>query len=196
MDEGMTRVGLKDRAEDLVETLSGGLKRRLELAKGLLHKPDLLILDEPTTGLDPGARIDLWDYLKELKTSGMTVVVTTHLMEEAERCDRVAILHEGNLVALGTPTALKQQIGGDIISIEAQNPEALKAEIETKLSVRGEVVDGILRIERDRGHEFIPQLVSAFPGQIASVTLGKPTLEDVFVKHTGHRFWMKNKDME
>ena len=129
IDAILARVGLSDRSHDIVETLSGGLKRRVEVAKGLLHKPKLLLLDEPSTGLDPGARRDLWDYLKELqKTEKMTIVVTTHLMEEAEKCDRVAILHEGSLVALGTPAALKQEIGGDMVSVETADPEGLRAQ--------------------------------------------------------------------
>lgn len=189
MDEGMGRVGVRDRAGDLVDVLSGGLRRRVELAKGLLHSPGLLLLDEPSTGLDPGARRDLWDYLKELKDRRITMVVTTHLMEEAEKCDRVAILNEGTLVALGTPAELKRQIGGDIISIESPDAEGLRQQIEQKFNAKVQQVDGILRIERQNGHEFIPQLVIAFPGQITSVTLGKPTLEDVFIRQTGHRFW-------
>lgn len=192
IDQGLARVRLTDRAGDFVEVLSGGLRRRAELAKGLLHQPNLLLLDEPSTGLDPGARRDLWDYLAELKRSqNMTMVVTTHLMDEAEKCDRVAILNEGRIVALGTPSELKQEIGGDIISIEAPNPEALRAEIEVKFQVKAQVLGSLLRIERERGHEFIPQLVGGFPGQITSVTLGKPTLEDVFIRRTGHRFWQE-----
>ena len=186
----LERVGVWDRREDRVEVLSGGLKRRVELAKGLLHQPGLLILDEPSTGLDPGARHDLWDYLKELQTKElMTILVTTHLMEEAEKCDRVAILNEGSLVALGTPDALKQQIGGDVISVETPDPQTLSRLIQEKFGGTVQVVEGFLRIERERGHEFIPQLVSSFPGQITSITLGKPTLEDVFIRQTGHRFW-------
>jgi ABC-2 type transport system ATP-binding protein len=186
----MRRVALSDRAGDLTETLSGGLRRRVELAKGLLHRPGLLLLDEPSTGLDPGARHDLWDYLAELKQrESMTMIVTTHLMEEAEKCDRVAILSQGQLVALGTPAALKSQIGGDVITVETNEPAALAAAIGQKFGAAPLIVGGQLRIERERGHEFIPQLVGAFPGQITSVTLGKPTLEDVFIKQTGHRFW-------
>lgn len=196
--EGMLdRVRLLDRAHDLVEVLSGGLRRRVELAKGLLHRPGLLLLDEPSTGLDPGARRDLWDYLKELKSrEKMTMVVTTHLMEEAEKCDRVAILNKGELVAIGTPNALKSQIGGDIIAIETADPEELSRDIQKKFGGSPKVVDGILRLERDKGHEFIPQLVSAFPGRIISVTLGKPTLEDVFIRQTGHRFWWASNGKE
>jgi ABC-2 type transport system ATP-binding protein len=189
--KSLERVGLLDRAGDRVEVLSGGLRRRAELAKGLLHKPQVLLLDEPSTGLDPGARRDLWDYLGELKRQeGITALVTTHLMEEAEKCDRLALLHEGRLVALGTPSALKSQIGGDVISVETPEPTQLCELIKTKFGGTPTVVDGSIRIERERGHEFIPQLVSAFPGQIASVRLGKPTLEDVFIHHTGHRFWV------
>ena len=109
-------MGLADRAKEKAETFSGGMQRRLELAKGLLHHPSVLLLDEPTTGLDPGARRDLWQYLQILRDQEqVTVIVTTHLMEEAERCDRLAILSQGKLMALGTPTELKQEIGGDVI---------------------------------------------------------------------------------
>ena len=116
----LARVGLADRAKESVETFSGGMQRRLELAKGLLHHPAVLLLDEPTTGLDPGARRDLWQYLQILRDEEhVTVIVTTHLMEEAERCDRLAILNEGKLVALGTPAELKSEIGGDVILLDA-----------------------------------------------------------------------------
>ena len=190
MQHVLERVGLWDRRDDRVEFLSGGLKRRVELAKGLLHKPSLLILDEPSTGLDPGARRDLWDYLRELReVDHMTILVTTHLMEEAENCDRVVILNEGSIVALGTPNELKAQIGGDVITLESARPAELAKQIEGKFGGVAQVVDGVVRIERPAGHEFIPQLVAAFPGHISSITLGKPTLEDVFIKQTGHRFW-------
>jgi ABC-2 type transport system ATP-binding protein len=186
----LERVGLWDRRDDRVEVLSGGLKRRVELAKGLLHKPGLLILDEPSTGLDPGARRDLWDYLNELKKEErMTILLTTHLMEEAEKCDRVAIINAGALVALGSPAELKSQVGGDVISVQTKDPETLARLIQEKFGGSVQIVDDFLRIERPRGHEFIPELIGAFPGQIASITLGKPTLEDVFIRQTGHRFW-------
>jgi ABC-2 type transport system ATP-binding protein len=188
--EVLERVGLWDRRHDRVEVLSGGLKRRVELAKGLLHKPSLLILDEPSTGLDPGARRDLWDYLRELKEKeGMTILVTTHLMEEAELCDRVVILNQGEIVALGTPNELKSEIGGDMIIVETAHPQTLAKAIETQFGGPVQLVEGQIRVEKPAGHEFIPQLVSAFPGQISSVRLGKPTLEDVFIRQTGHTFW-------
>src|ERR1035438_9276283 len=127
--EILTRVGLADRAKERVETFSGGMQRRIELAKGLLHHPGVLLLDEPTTGLDPGARRDLWQYLQMLRDEEhVSVLVTTHLMEEAERCDRLAIMNEGNLVALGTPTELKSEIGGDVILLDAAHDAGLLAE--------------------------------------------------------------------
>ena len=117
-DEMLARLGLADRRRDLVETLSGGLRRRVELAKGMLHRPRLLLLDEPSTGLDPGARSDLWQYLEQVRDEdGVTVVLTTHLLEEAERADRIAIMHRGELAALDTPAALQAAVGGDAITI-------------------------------------------------------------------------------
>lgn len=188
-EELLTRVGLWDRREDVAETLSGGLQRRVEIAKGLLHRPRILLMDEPTTGLDPGARRDLWLYLAELKKEGVTVLVTTHLMEEAERCDGLLIIHEGRRVAEGAPAALKAEIGGDIITAQSSDPEALARGLRERFSVEAKVVEGSVRLERAEGPRFVPQLVEAFPGLVASVTVGKPTLEDVFVRHTGHRFW-------
>jgi ABC-2 type transport system ATP-binding protein len=186
--EVLAQVGLSDRAKEFVETLSGGMKRRVELAKGLLHQPELLILDEPTTGLDPVVRREIWAHLKELQSRGTTIALTTHLMEEADQCDRVAILNRGELVALGSPKELKAEIGGDVISVVADELEALGADLERKLSVKSTIVDGVLRIEMERGDEFIPRLAAAFPGRIQSVTLAKPSLDDVFIRKTGHRF--------
>jgi len=189
----LARVDLMDRANDFVETLSGGMKRRVELAKGLLHQPKLLILDEPTTGLDPVVRREIWAHLKDLQRSGVTVALTTHLMDEADQCDRVAILNHGELVALGKPADLKAEIGGDVISVEAEDLDTRRADLQRQLGVKSEIVDGILRIEMERGHEFIPRLVTAFPGRIRSVSLGKPSLEDVFIRKTGHRFGTEDR---
>jgi ABC-2 type transport system ATP-binding protein len=181
----LARVGLTERANDLVETLSGGLQRRAELAKGLLHEPDILVLDEPNTGLDPTARRDFMNYLQHLREQeGITILLTTHFMEEAERCDRVGILHEGKLVALGAPEALKQSIGGDIVVIHSHDPHSLQKKLREKFGCDAAVVDATLRVERPRGHEFIRDVVDAFPGEITSAAFGKPTLEDVFIHLT------------
>jgi len=194
--EMLARVGLADRAREKAETFSGGMQRRLELAKGLLHHPSVLLLDEPTTGLDPGARRDLWQYLQILRDEErVTVIVTTHLMEEAERCDRLAILNEGKLVALGTPADLKQEIGGDVIWIEAtRDAQELAARIASRFRVNATALGNEdrgskIRVERENGHRFIAELAEAFPGEIQSMSVSKPTLEDVFIHRTGHRFW-------
>ncbi len=179
-----------DRANDRVETFSGGMQRRIELAKGLLHHPEVLLLDEPTTGLDPGARRDLWQYLGILRDQErVSIIVTTHLMEEAERCDRLAILNEGNLVALGTPQSLTREIGGDVILLEAREPQALADHIRNRFHVDASVMDKHVRLEIENGHRFVPDVVEAFPGEIQSLSVSKPTLEDVFIHRTGHRFW-------
>ena len=188
--EMLTRVGLSERAGERAETFSGGMQRRLELAKGLLHRPSVLLLDEPTTGLDPGARRDLWLYLKTLRDEeGVSVIITTHLMEEAEHCDRLAILSEGKLVALGTPAELKAKIGGDVILLETASPESLAERIRARFGVQPAVLDGKVRLEREGGHRFVTDVVEAFPGEIQALSVSKPTLEDVFIDRTGHRFW-------
>jgi ABC-2 type transport system ATP-binding protein len=194
--EILTRVGLADRAKERVETFSGGMQRRIELGKGLLHHPGVLLLDEPTTGLDPGARRDLWQYLQMLRDEEhVSVLVTTHLMEEAERCDRLAILNEGNLVALGTPTELKSEIGGDVIMLDAAHDAALLAEhIRSRFHVETTVLGNQVRIEREGGHRFVPDVVEAFPGEIQAISVSKPALEDVFIHRTGHKFWSEERE--
>jgi ABC-2 type transport system ATP-binding protein len=188
--EMLGRVGLADRANEKAETFSGGMQRRLELAKGLLHHPSVLLLDEPTTGLDPGARRDLWQYLAVLRDEErVTVIVTTHLMEEAERCDRLAILNEGKVVAFGTPNDLKHEIGGDVILLDAKAPDSLAERIRARFHLDAQVLQGQVRIERENGHRFITDVVEAFPGEIEAISVSKPTLEDVFIHRTGHRFW-------
>jgi ABC-2 type transport system ATP-binding protein len=188
--ELLSRVGLLDRAREKAETFSGGMQRRLELAKGLLHHPAVLLLDEPTTGLDPGARRDLWQYLQILRDEEqVTVIVTTHLMEEAGRCDRLAILNEGKLVALGTPAELKQEIGGDVILLDAKNAESLAERIRGRFNLDAQVLAGQVRLEQENGHRFITEVFEAFPGEIQAVSVSKPSLEDVFIHRTGHKFW-------
>ena len=185
----LAAVGLADRASELVEKLSGGMKRRVELAKALLSRPKLLLLDEPSTGLDPAARIDLWRALGDLqRTQGTTLVATTHLLEEAERADRIAILDQGRLAALDSPDALRAAVGGDAIVIRCADPTQLAAAIGERFDCRSMVVDGAVRLEVPDGHLWIPRLVESFPQEILSVSLGKPTLEDVFIDLTGHKF--------
>jgi len=196
--EMLGRVGLADRANEKAETFSGGMKRRLELAKGLLHHPSVLLLDEPTTGLDPGARRDLWQYLQILRDEEhVSVLVTTHLMEEAERCDRLSIYAEGNVVALGTPAELKSEIGGDVILFEGDEPDALAQHIEQRFGLHVSVIDDKVRLEIENGHRFVTDVVEAFPGEIEGVSVHKPSLEDVFIRRTGHRFWTdENRETE
>ena len=195
--EMLSRVGLADRAHEKAETFSGGMQRRLELAKGLLHHPAVLLLDEPTTGLDPGARRDLWQYLRILRDEEkVTVIVTTHLMEEAERCDRLAILNEGKLVALGTPAELKREIGGDVILLDARDAESLAEQIRARFNVNAQVLGGQVRLERENGHRFITDVVEAFPGEIQAISVSKPALEDVFIHRTGHKFWTEDEQSE
>ncbi len=185
----LEQLGLNARSGDLVETLSGGLKRRVELAKSLLHEPELLVLDEPSTGLDPTARREFLNYLSDLRDrQGVTIVLTTHHMEEAERCDRIGVLHEGRLVAIAPPVELKARVGGDVVAIYARAPQELQEKIAARMRVTAVLVDGILRVERPRGHDFVRDVVDMFGDEIESVTFGKPTLEDVFVHLTGQRF--------
>jgi ABC-2 type transport system ATP-binding protein len=198
VEEILGRVGLADRAKERVGTFSGGMQRRIELAKGLLHQPAVLLLDEPTTGLDPGARRDLWQYLEILRDEEqVSVLVTTHLMEEAERCDRLAILNEGNLVALGTPAELKSEIGGDVILLDAaRDADSLAENIRTRFHVDPKVLGQQVRIEREGGHRFVPDLVEAFPGEIQAISVSKPALEDVFIHRTGHKFWSEHSESD
>lgn len=195
IDELVRQLGLVDRVRQPVGSLSGGLKRRVEIAKSLLHRPGMLLLDEPSTGLDPGARHDLWAYLTRLREERqVTILVTTHLMDEAERCGRLGILDQGRLVALGTPDVLRQSVGGDCLTIQSSDPSGLAERIVSQFGVTPQRIDDVLRIEREAGHELLRDLVAAFPSEITAVSLAKPTLEDVFIARTGHRFW--NADAE
>ncbi len=186
----LDRFGLTDRRGDLVERLSGGLARRAELAKGLLPRPAVVLLDEPSTGLDPGARRDLLQYLRRVRDEdGMTIVITTHYLEEAERCDRVGVIDRGHLVALDAPAALTAAVGGDVVVVQPTDVESLRAKVRERFGLDGVRVDGTLRLEHARGHELVRDLVNAFPDDVHSITFGKPTLEDVFVRLTGRRMF-------
>lgn len=189
ISELLERFGVADRAAERVETLSGGLQRRVEIAKALLHSPQVLLLDEPTSGLDIAARQQLNGYLRTLAdTENILVLQTTHLLEDAETCDRVGVLDAGKLVALGTPDELKAAVGGDVILIESVNAAELCADIAETFEVSPVRTGNQLRVECPRGHEFARDVVATFPDAVLSVRFGKPTLADVFIKLTGHPF--------
>jgi ABC-2 type transport system ATP-binding protein len=185
----LIRFRLTDRRDELVRNLSGGLRRRVEVAKAFIHQPNVLLLDEPSTGLDPGARVDLWDIVQKLRSEhGVTVFMTTHLIDEADRCDRVGIIHRGRIVAIGTPEALKAEVGVDVVTATTKNPEELAQSIASRYNVEVFVLDGKVRLGIDNGHDFAGQLMQDFETQVQSVNVGKPTLEDVFIGRTGLRF--------
>ena len=186
MEHAMQQLGLADRRKDLVETLSGGLRRRVEIAKALLHRPQVLLMDEASTGLDPAARRDLSLHVENLRSrEGVTILLTTHILEEADRCDRLVLLHQGRIVTHGSPRELRSRIGGDVVVLEANDTSSLAGRIEQRFGLKPKVMDGQVRVEIQNGHRFITEVVEAFPGAIESVGLHKPTLEDVFVRETG-----------
>jgi ABC-2 type transport system ATP-binding protein len=204
--ELLARMGVDDRAKDLVETLSGGLARRVEIAKALLGAPKVLLLDEPSTGLDPLARRSLRALLAELARGGTTVLLTTHLFDEAEEAGRIGILDRGRLVALGAPSDLKREVGGDVLVLVTESEEEaarLAADVAASFDPsfvpkaggdlvphagRVGAVGATVRVERPDGPALVPVLAAAFPGRFRSLTLGAPSLEDVFVDRTGHPF--------
>ena len=188
VEEAIGRLGLAERARDRVETLSGGLKRRAELAKVLLHRPSVLLLDEPSTGLDPAARLDFWaTFLAIQQERTLTAVVATHLMDEAERCTQAALLDAGRLVALDTPAALKARLGGTVVDVEAGDPDALVPRLWERLGLRARKLGNTLRIENATGFEAAERIQGAFPREVTAVRVGQPTLEDVFLALTGRR---------
>lgn len=190
----LDRLGIAERTRDRVETLSGGLQKRAELAKAMLHRPNLLLLDEPSTGLDPGVRKTLREYLAHLREEdGTTVVLTTHILDEAEGCHRVGFLNEGKLVAIGTPDELRNLVGGDIVLIDSSTPDQLRVKINQQFGYEATLVDRSLRVECERGHEFVRDVVAKFPAEIRAVRFGKPTLEDVFIKLTGRHLREEDK---
>lgn len=189
VNEVLARVDLADRRRDRVSTLSGGLARRLEVARALLARPSVLLLDEPTSGLDPAARAEVWEAIEAQSRAGTAVLYATHLGEEAERAHRVVILDQGRIVAEGDPASLKAGVGGDVLVVECADPETFASEIRARFTdVRASALESAVLVERERGHELVPKLVEAFPGRARSVTLRQPTLEDVFVHVTGKRF--------
>lgn len=188
--ELLGQLNLTDRAGERVERLSGGTRRRVELAKGLIHRPALLLLDEPSTGLDPGARLDLWAALTRLRERfGVTVVLTTHLLEEADKCDRLAILAAGRLVALDTPDRLRAEVGGEAIVIATSDAARLADELQRRWGLASRTVDGAVRLEPPDARQWVARIMESCSELVDSITLSKPTLEDVFIARTGHRFW-------
>jgi ABC-2 type transport system ATP-binding protein len=186
MKFALERLGIDDRRRELVEKLSGGLKRRVEIAKALLHRPQVLLMDEASTGLDPAARREVSRHVEELRTNeGVTILLTTHILPEAEACDRLVLLHQGSIVAQGSPRELCSRIGGDVVVLDAVDAESLAVKIRSRFGGAPSVLGKQVRVEMPNGHRFIAEVVEAFPGEIDSVGLHKPTLEDVFVRETG-----------
>jgi ABC-2 type transport system ATP-binding protein len=179
-------VGLFDRKNDLVKKFSGGMKRRLEVARGLIHRPRVLFLDEPTLGLDPQTRANLWEFVVELpKKHNVTIFMTTHYMEEAEVCDRIAIIDNGKIISTGTPEELKKTVGGDVIYIRTSENKKAKGKIEELFDVKVSEKDSELFFTSIRGDACIPELIKALGDTVHSVRLQRPTLNDVFLKMTG-----------
>ncbi|SDJ76773.1 ATP-binding cassette domain-containing protein [Sediminibacillus albus] len=186
IQEVLEIVDLTDKRANIVETFSGGMKRRLEIARGLLHYPRVLFLDEPTVGLDPQTRNHIWEYILRLKKkAGITIFLTTHYMDEAEICDRVAVMDQGKLIALDTPDQLKTNVGGDIIEVETENNQAAEALLEEMYSVEVTAAGQALTFQVDKGSEFLVKFVKEFDIPICTVNLRRPTLNDVFLTLTG-----------
>lgn len=189
IDEVARQLGIQDRLQSKAEDLSGGLKRRVELAKGILHRPRLLLMDEPSTGLDPASRLDMWHTIKELqRTSGVTVLLTTHLLEEADKADRIAIMHQGSTVAVGRPRDLRQELGEQVLSISTSEQVDVMAWLVGQ-AINAQQVDQQIRVVGAQAANLVAPLAKEFGERIQTLTLGQPSLEDVFVARTGHRFW-------
>lgn len=192
-EELMEMVDLTDKLRDQVRTYSGGMKRRLEIARGLLHRPRVLFLDEPTLGLDPQTRRHIWQYLRRLREQRqVTMFMTTHYMDEAENCNRIAIIDHGQIVAVDTPANLKERVGGDLITLRTSDNENASQRLKEVHGVEARTgPEGQLIVETERGDQFIPKIIETFsdganPIEVQSVSLRQPTLEDVFIKLTGH----------
>ena len=186
MQQVLEMVGLWDRRAHRVATFSGGMRRRLEIARGLLHSPRVLFLDEPTVGLDPQTRLSIWSYLHELRErEDITIFLTTHYMDEAEHCDRIAIINHGTIVVLGTPEELKASVGKDRVQIETDDDAAAIEELRTRFGVEAAIHDGAVTFSIADGEQFIPRLFAEFSAPIRSVNVARPSLDDVFLTYTG-----------
>jgi ABC-2 type transport system ATP-binding protein len=184
MDQVLEIVGLTDRRHSVVRTFSGGMKRRLEIARGLLHHPKVLFLDEPTAGLDPQTRNAIWDHIRRLRDQiGITVFMTTHYLDEAENCSRIAIIDHGKIQALDSPAALKRRVGGDVI-IVAGDP-SLQKDLADRYGVEVMKVDSTFHFQVSAGAEFVPRVVMDFKDRVKSIQVKQPSLDDVFLQLTG-----------
>lgn len=184
--EVMTMVGLWDRRDSAVSTFSGGMKRRLEIARGLVHAPNVLFLDEPTIGLDPQTRATIWGYIRELRERhDITIFLTTHYMDEAENCDRIAIMDAGKVVALDAPSNLKAKVGKDRVQIRTANDEAALVALKEKLRIEAKIHEGAITFGVASGEEFLPRLFAELPVAIKSASVARPSLDDVFLSYTG-----------
>ncbi|MCM8747373.1 ATP-binding cassette domain-containing protein [Thermomicrobium sp. CFH 73360] len=187
-EELLRMVELWERRHSLVRTFSGGMKRRLEIVRSLLHAPEILFLDEPTLGLDPQTRGQIWAYLTELRRqTGVTLFLTTHYLEEAEQCDRIAIIDHGRIIALDAPERLKARVARDIILLSTEDNTRAVQELKELFGLGPMIVDGTVRIEVERGDELIPQLARQLTVPIHSVSLRRPSLDDVFLALTGRQ---------
>ena len=183
-------MGLTDRKKERCEKLSGGLKRRVELAKGMLHHPQLFLMDEPSTGLDPAARMDLWHALSELRNkNGATIVLTTHLLEEAEKCDRIAIMHEGKVVAIGPPESLRRETGEGVLTVTTRQPDKVATFLLQQFQLESITLNNQVRIASGEAAGWVAPIADSMGEFIDSISVGRPSLEDVFVSKTGHKFW-------
>jgi len=180
-------VGLSDRRKSKVRTYSGGMKRRLELVRGLLHRPRVLFLDEPTLGLDPQTRRHIWEYIHTLRQQErLTIFLTTHYMDEAENCDRIAIIDYGRIVALDTPDKHKDSLGGDLVTLKAEDNEAAVLELKERYNLSPEIQNGAVSFCVPQGERFLPDFVRGFRSRLLSISVRRPTLDDVFLRLTGH----------
>jgi ABC-2 type transport system ATP-binding protein len=186
MRQVMEMVGLWDRKDSVVGTFSGGMRRRLEIARGLMHSPRVLFLDEPTIGLDPQTRRSIWTYIRELKErEEITIFMTTHYMDEAEWCDRIAIMDHGEIVALDSPDALKAGVGTDRVTIHTDDNEVAIAALQRQFEIEAKTSEGAVVFGVPAGEEFVPRLFAEFEMPIRSVSVSRPTLDDVFMSYTG-----------
>ncbi len=187
-DEVLRQMKLTDRRSDFCEKLSGGLKRRVELAKGMLHRPTVMLLDEPSTGLDPSARLDLWQSLRAMADEGITVVLTTHLLEEADKADRVAIMFEGQVIADGTSQSLRSEMGDGLITIASADLDGIEKILRDEMGLETQRASNQVRIRCEGAPAWVPKIADRLGDSVHSISVGRPGLEDVFIAKTGYQF--------